>query len=60
MNFPSKEALVKFIADKETWHLQGPDILFKNEEVKDFADQIPSHELISKTLSYAHELERIV
>jgi len=45
---------------KDSWIIEGSSIRFKGEEVKDLAEQIPSHNLIKENLTYAHELERIV
>mmetsp|Transcript_2456 Transcript_2456/g.4068 ORF Transcript_2456/g.4068 Transcript_2456/m.4068 type:complete len:261 (+) Transcript_2456:126-908(+) len=60
MNLPSSKALEEFCASKESWSVEGNMIKFKGEELGDLADQIPSHQLITENLNYAHELERIV
>jgi len=60
MNFPSQKALEDYIAMKDEWVVDGNFITFRDDTVKDFAEQIPSHTLIKESLAYAHELERIV
>lgn len=60
MNLPSQTVLEDYIAMKDNWTVEGSTITFHGEEVKDLAEQIPSHQLIKESLNYAHELERIV
>lgn len=58
--FQRNEETLEFIADNyPDWKVAG-DALYLEEGKTTKSDEIPSMKLISQTLSYATELERIV
>ena len=61
MNFTSQEEMLSYIkTNKEAWTVSGDAISFQQSEKKMTSADIPAMRLISESLLYATELERIV
>ena len=58
MFFDSEEQLKTFVNDRPAWSIQDGRLMFQAREAAQV--EIPSMRLISQSLSYANELERIV
>lgn len=53
-----KENEIEEYCAKREWQVKNSSVHFNKQKKK--SNEIPSHEVILKTLSYATELERIV
>lgn len=61
MKFESESEFVEFVEDEHPeWSISDGKVVFQVQEEKAKSDEIPSMKLISDSLGYASELERIV
>jgi hypothetical protein len=60
MKLSSKKDLEQYISTRENWRVESSVLLFKSDKEIKHGDLIPAHQLISETLQYANDLERIV
>jgi hypothetical protein len=61
MKFDSESEFVEFVnSEHPEWSLRDGQVVFQVAETTAKSDEIPSMRLISESLGYASELERIV
>lgn len=61
MKFDTQEALMEYVQDcRDDWIVDGDTLCFQPPPVGSKASDIPSMKLITQSLSYATEMERIV
>jgi hypothetical protein len=60
MKLSSKKEMEQYISTRENWRADSGVLLFKSDKEIKHGDSIPAHQLISETLQYANDLERIV
>lgn len=61
MKFTSRQELLEYIQEaRDDWIIQGDSLCFQPPPTQSKASDIPSKTLISQSLAYATELERII